>query len=82
MAARNGATLAATTHAQLEQLSPDSIEGYALNVFGSKQKAEKWLNRPRTSLHGLSPRQHMRSGPDGLREVLKRLTAIDYGIYS
>jgi uncharacterized protein (DUF2384 family) len=68
---------------QLDHPSAGVIRSRAAEVFGRGAKAEAWLGRPRKILNRRSPKQIIESGDiDRMRDVLKALTAIEFGTFS
>lgn len=55
----------------------DAIERLAIDTFGSKEKANSWLNKKNWSL-GATP-QSLMNTESGCAEVSKILNAIIYG---
>lgn len=47
-------------------------------VFANKDKSDRWLNQPKSSLNGLTPIQAMKD-EDGARLVEQMLKQIDSG---
>ena len=68
---------------QLEHPSSQIIWERALEVFGDKTKARRWMNRKRAIFAGHSPKELSNSG-DAVqqRKVLEALISIDYGMYT
>jgi uncharacterized protein (DUF2384 family) len=59
-------------------ISQKSIAAHALATFGSKEKAQHWMNRPNPLFHGKTPAQVTRIDPVGVEAELVR---IDHGVY-
>lgn len=53
----------------------------AIEIFGSEEKSEKWLNTSNTALGGITPVQAM-SSVSGVESVMDILGRIEYGVYS
>ena len=76
-------TSAAELQMQLERPSAEIIRSRAVEVFGSADKAQTWLNRSRKIFNGRSPEQIIEAGDtDMMREVLEALIAIEFGSFS
>lgn len=60
-----------------------TIKAYqkAIEIFGSEEKSEKWLNTSNTALGGITPVQAM-SSTSGVESVMDILGRIEYGVYS
>jgi uncharacterized protein (DUF2384 family) len=68
---------------QLEHPSHDLIKSRALEVFGSEELAQKWMNTMLPILNQHTPAQYAESGDVAKqREVLMILVRIDYGMFS
>jgi len=52
-----------------------------MSIFGSKQEAEAWFERPAIALEQRKPID-MLSTPAGLELVEKHLTRLEYGVYT
>jgi uncharacterized protein (DUF2384 family) len=66
------------TNSGKHKISPESIAVHALATFGSRQKAQHWMNRPNPLFQGKTPSQVMRTDPVGVEAELVR---IDHGVY-
>ena len=67
----------------LEHPSPEIIWARALEVFGSEEKARRWMRTALPILGGSTPEQYSLSqDKDKQRQVLTILGQIEYGIYS
>ena len=76
-------TAAAELQMQLDHPSPEIIDSRAREVFGKAGKAQTWLSRPRKIFNSRPPKQIMESGDvEMMREVLKALIAIEFGMFS
>jgi hypothetical protein len=62
----------------LQKISPESVAVHALSTFGSKEKAQHWLNRPNPLFQGKTPNQVMRTNAVAVEAELLR---IDHGVY-
>ena len=58
-----------------------STVAFAERVFGSSDKAERWLNNPHPRFGGKAPIESLRSAL-GAREVEEELTRIDEGYFA
>jgi uncharacterized protein (DUF2384 family) len=68
---------------QLEHPSSEIIWARALEVFGSEDKARRWMQTALPILRDCTPEQYALSeDQEKQREVLTVLGQIDYGIYS
>jgi uncharacterized protein (DUF2384 family) len=68
---------------QLEHPSSEIIWARALEVFGDKDKARRWMQTALPILSGSTPEQYSLSQDQKKqREVLTVLGQIEYGIYS
>jgi uncharacterized protein (DUF2384 family) len=61
-----------------QKISPQSIAAHALSTFGSKEKAQHWMNRPNPLFQGKTPSQVMRTDAVAVEAELVR---IDHGVY-
>ncbi|NLC36017.1 MAG: DUF2384 domain-containing protein [Alcaligenaceae bacterium] len=52
----------------------------ALAIFGDEEKAQRWLNTPKQSLHGQTPVQAMATD-EGLKQVEQLLIALQEGYF-
>ncbi len=57
------------------------ILGRAIDLFGAREEAEAWLNRPAMALDGRCPLDLL-SSPAGVQSVEDHLTRIEYGVYT
>ncbi len=57
------------------------IVAQASRVFGSKEEAELWLERPAPPLGDQKPIELVRT-PPGVHLVMQYLTRIEYGVYT
>jgi putative toxin-antitoxin system antitoxin component (TIGR02293 family) len=57
------------------------VVAQAARVFGSKDEAEHWLERPAAPLGGEKPIELVRT-PPGVQLVKQYLTRIEYGVYT
>ena len=62
----------------LMPFAPDPIAVHALATFGSREKAQHWMNRPNPLFQGKTPSQVMRTDPLAVEAELIR---IDHGVY-
>lgn len=65
---------------RLQRERPDLVSE-AERVFGDKDKAHRWLTKPRTIFEGRSPAQ-LALTIGGEQLVLQTLARIEHGIYS
>ena len=77
------ATPLAEIKLQMEHPTPEAIHSRALEVFDGVELAREWLDTPLMILAGKTPAECAASGDnEQMREVLRILTRIDYGMYS
>ena len=57
------------------------ILGRAIEIFGSLQEAEEWLDRPAMALDQRKPIDLL-STPAGVETVEQHLTRLEYGVYT
>jgi len=62
-----------------QKITVKALEAHALDTFGSKEKAQHWMNRPNAMFQGKSPRDFVQVDP-GLVEA--ELVRIDHGVYT
>jgi putative toxin-antitoxin system antitoxin component (TIGR02293 family) len=55
-----------------------AIEVHALDTFGSREKANHWMNRPNALFEGKTPLQLIETDPQSVEAELGR---IDHGVY-
>lgn len=81
--ASNTTSLPRSVSNLVEHPTVAGVEAFALEVFSNPAKSEKWMTRQRASLGGRSPRECISHGDvDAMREVLDKLIAINFGIYT
>lgn len=57
------------------------VVAHALDTFGQKDKASRWMQKPNRALQGLTPLSLLDTDA-GIRQVDTILGRIDYGLYS
>lgn len=68
----------ATNMSHRKAIPDASILAHALDTFGSKEKAEHWMNRPNPLFDNKTPAQLMSTDPAAVEAELVR---IDHGVY-
>ena len=64
-----------------QQAVSTAILARAIEVFGSSEKATRWMERPNRALSQKNPIQ-MLATEEGRREVQELLGRIEHGVYS
>lgn len=62
-------------------MGADGVIAKAVEVFGSQEKAQAWLDRPNRALAGATPRS-LFGTLEGREHVLTLLGRIEHGVYS
>lgn len=76
--ARRLKQLVAREHSVHTEISSRSVAAHALATFGTREKAEHWMDRPNPLFQGKTPRQVIELD---LVAVEAELVRIDHGIY-
>ena len=66
---------------ELTQLQHSETLTKATEVFGSREKAEEWMNRPAMGLDGRRPIEMLQTA-QGTELVTDFLTRLEYDVYS
>ena len=64
-----------------EELTIWTVFEKALDIFGSHERAQRWLSKPNLAMGGEIPNELLDS-VEGLELVFTILNRIDYGLYS